>query len=66
MPVRISISHGNIAQKASRKNEIIKNIYGDIQPVNLFFCMCKGYNKLIKGNVHGRYLSSEINTKKKK
>ena len=35
-----------------------------MQPINLFFDICKAYNKLIKGNVHGRYLSREINTKK--
>lgn len=35
-----------------------------MQPINLFFDMYTVYNKLIKGNVHGRYLSKEINTKK--
>ena len=35
-----------------------------MQPINLFFGICTVYNKLIKGNVHGRYLSREINTKK--
>ena len=35
-----------------------------MQSINLFFCMYIGYNKAIKGNVYGRYLSGEINTKK--
>ena len=35
-----------------------------MQPINLFFYTYKAYNKLIKGNVYGRYLSGEINTKK--
>ena len=34
-----------------------------MQPINLFFYTCMIYNKLIKGNVHGRYLSREINKK---
>ncbi len=34
-----------------------------MQPINLFFYMCTVYNKLIKGNVHGRYLSREIKQK---
>lgn len=56
-------SHSNTAQKTSSKIEIIKKIYGDMQPVNLFFYTYIGYNKVIKGNVYGRYLSREINTK---
>ena len=36
-----------------------------MQPINLFFDMYTVYNKLIKGNVHGRYLSKEINTKRR-
>ena len=43
---------------------IINFFYGDMQPINLFFYTCVIYNKLIKGNVHGRYLSREIYTKK--
>ena len=43
---------------------IINFFYGDMQPINLFFDMYTVYNKLIKGNVHGRYLSREINKKK--
>ena len=35
-----------------------------MQPINLFFCTYTVYNQLIKGNVHGRYLSREINKKK--
>ena len=35
-----------------------------MQSINLFFYTCMIYNKLIKGNVHGRYLSREINKKK--
>ena len=35
-----------------------------MQPINLFFYTCMIYNKLIKGNVHGRYLSRETNTNK--
>ena len=35
-----------------------------MQPINLFFYTYMGYNKVIKGNVYGRYLSGEINTKK--
>ena len=36
-----------------------------MQPINLFFYTCMIYNKLIKGNVHGRYLSREINKKRR-
>lgn len=36
-----------------------------MQPINLFFDMYTVYNKLIKGNVHGRYLSREINKKRR-
>lgn len=43
---------------------IINFFYGDMQLINLFFYMCMIYNKLIKGNVHGRYLSRESYTKK--
>jgi len=43
---------------------IINFFYGDMQSINLFFYTCMIYNKLIKGNVHGRYLSREINKKK--
>ena len=42
---------------------IINFFYGDMQPINLFFDMYTVYNKLIKGNVHGRYFSREIHTK---
>ena len=35
-----------------------------MQTINLFFYTCMIYTKLIKGNVHGRYLSREINKKK--
>lgn len=35
-----------------------------MQAINLFFYTYKGYNKLIKGNVYGRYLSKKRNTKK--
>lgn len=44
---------------------IINFFYGDMQPINLFFYTCMIYNKLIKGNVHGRYLSREINKKRR-
>ena len=44
---------------------IINFFYGDMQPINLFFDMYTVYNKLIKGNVHGRYLSREINKKRR-
>lgn len=43
---------------------IINFFYGDIQCINLFFCTYTVYNQLIKGNVHGRYLSRETNTNK--
>ena len=42
---------------------IINFFYGDMQHINLFFYTCMIYNKLIKGNVHGRYFSREIHTK---
>ena len=39
--------------------------WGVCNPLICFFITCMIYNKLIKGNVHGRYLSREINKKRR-
>ena len=57
---RFFLPCSKIAQKKSSKIMIINFFYGDMQPINLFFDMYTVYNKLIKGNVHGRYFSREI------